>query len=200
MCRSFSHDAIPAEQLLAVLDAARWAPAAGNTAGLRLLLLEEPAAYWDVTLGAARRDRFPWPGLLAAPVLVVVLVSPGAYVARYGEADKAGSGLGRDAAAWAVPYWFVDGGMAAQNLLLAAEAEGLGACFFGLFEHEAAVLAAFGVADGWRAVGTVALGWRDGVSRPSQSAARGRPSLDAVVVRPDRGRNGTVPPFSDTEG
>ena len=50
-----------------------------------------------------------------------------------------------------MPYWWVDGGMAVEHLLLGAVDAGLGACFFGLFDHEAAVLAALGVPDGWRA-------------------------------------------------
>ena len=38
-----------------------------------------------------------------------------------------------------MPYWFIDGGMVVDQLLLAVTDAGLGACFFGLFEHEAAV-------------------------------------------------------------
>ena len=36
-------------------------------------------------------------------------------MARYGEHDKAPTGLGAGAAQWAVPFWFVDAGMAAEN-------------------------------------------------------------------------------------
>ena len=63
--------------------------------------------------------------------------------------------------------------MAVEHLLLGATAVGLGACFFGLFEHEAAVLAALGVPDGWRAVGTIALG-HPAPDEPGRSAARPR--------------------------
>ena len=97
---------------------------------------EETARYWAVTLPDPA--GFRWQGLLRAPVLVIPLVRPDAYAERYGEPDKAPSGLG-DLDAWAVPYWWVDGGMAVQTLLLAAVAEGLGACFFGQFAHEEAV-------------------------------------------------------------
>lgn len=37
------------------------------------------ASYWDTTLAPERRASFPWPGLLVAPVLVVVCTDPGAY-------------------------------------------------------------------------------------------------------------------------
>ena len=57
-----------------------------------------------------------------------------------------------------MPYWWVDGGMAVEHVLLGAVDAGLGACFFGLFDHEPAVFAALGVPEGWRALGTIALG------------------------------------------
>jgi nitroreductase len=58
----------------------------------------------------------------------------------------------------------------------------LGACFFGVFDHEAAVLAALGVPDGWRAVGTVALG-HPADDEPGRSSSRPRPSLGEVIHR-----------------
>jgi nitroreductase len=172
----------------ALLDGARRAPSAGNTQAVRFLVLDTPAAvagYWDLTLPAERRAGFAWPGLLVAPVLVVVLVDPGAYVARYAEPDKAATGLGRDAGEWTVPYWWVDAGAAIQDLLLGLVDAGLGGCLFGLFHHEEAVLRAHGVPDGWRAAGTVALGHRpEGGSGPrGRSAGRARPPLSAVIHR-----------------
>ncbi len=172
-----------------LLDGARRAPSAGNTQAVRFLVLDTPeavAGYWDLTLPAERREGFAWPGLIVAPVLVVVLVDPGAYVARYAEPDKAATGLGRDAGAWGVPYWWVDAGAAVQDLLLGVVDAGLGACLFGLFDHEEAVLRAHGVPSGWRAAGTVALGHPatgPETARPGRSAGRPRPPLDAVVRR-----------------
>lgn len=190
MVRAFGPDpdapaAVDPAVVDALLDAARRAPSAGNSQATRFLVLDTPeavAGYWDLTLPAARRGGFAWPGLLVAPVLVVVLVDPGAYVARYAEPDKAATGLGAGPEAWAVPYWWVDGGAAVQNLLLAVVNAGLGACFFGLFAHEPAVLAAHGVPEGWRAVGTVALG-HPAPDRPGRSAGRPRPALGTVVRR-----------------
>jgi nitroreductase len=133
--------------------------------------------YWATTLPLDRRAAFPWPGLLDAPVLVVVAVDPRVYVSRYGEADKRATGLGAAAAAWPQPMWFIDAGMAVQALLLAAVDESLGACFFGVFEHEASVRALLGAPDLVRVAGTVALGHADSSrDRPSRSAARSRRS------------------------
>jgi nitroreductase len=188
MVRAFRPDPVDPAVLDRVVGAARRAPSAGFTQGVDLLLLDGPAEtarYWDVTLPAARRGTFPWPRLLFAPVLVVVCASPDAYVARYAEPDKAHTHLGAGAAQWHVPFWFVDAGMAAENLLLAATACGLGACLFGVFEHEPAVAAAFGVPAGVRTVATIALGHPDpDADRPSRSAAtRPRRSVGDQVHR-----------------
>ncbi len=184
MCRDFQDRPVAPEVRDRVLAAAFRGPAAGNTAALDLVVLEgaRTGDYWDVTLPPARRDSFRWPGLLRAPLLVVPLVDPDAYVARYAEPDKAASGLGGAAADWPVPHWFVDGGAALMALLLAAEAEGLGALLFGQFDQEAAVLAALGVPPGRRALGTVALVHpAPGGRAPSRSARAGRPDPSAHV-------------------
>jgi nitroreductase len=185
MVRSFRPDPVDPAVVDRCLDLARRAPSAGNSQGWAFVVLEgseQTGRYWDATLPQARRAGFRWQGLVQAPVLVVVLVRPGAWVERYAEGDKAATGLGRGEGVWPVPYWWVDAGMAAEHVLLGAVAEGLGACFFGLFDHEAAVLAELGVPEGWRAVGTVAMG-HPAPDEPGRSARRGRRPLDEVVHR-----------------
>ncbi len=185
MVRAFAPDPVDPDDVERLLDHARRAPSAGNTQAVRFLVLDTPdavAGYWDLTLPAERRPGFSWPGLVAAPVLVVVLVDPGAYAERYAEPDKAQTGLGEGPTAWPVPYWWVDAGAVIQNLLLLVTDAGLGACLIGLFDHESAVLAAHRVPDGWRAVGTIALGWPI-PSRPGRSAERPRPPRTDVVRR-----------------
>ena len=185
MVRAFTDEPVTAGVVDGLLDLARRAPSAGHSQGWAFLVLsgpEETSRYWDVALPADRRAGFRWPGLVAAPVLVVALVRPEAWTERYAEADKAATGLGVGTAAWTVPYWWVDGGMAVEHILLGAVEAGLGACFFGLFGHEAAVLAALGVPDGWRALGTIALG-HPAPDVPGRSASRGRRALDDVIHR-----------------
>ena len=185
MVRAYRADPVDPAELERVLDAARRAPSAGSAQPLDLLVLEGRAQterYWALTFpDPAARAGFRWQGLFAAPVLVVPVVDPGAYASRYGEPDKAATGLG-ELDAWPVPYWWVDGGAAVENLLLAAVDEGLGALLFGLFASEAAVLASFGVPPGRRALGTVALG-HPAPDEPGRSSTRPRRPLAEVVHR-----------------
>ncbi|MGI8661679.1 MAG: nitroreductase family protein [Acidimicrobiales bacterium] len=188
MVRAFRGEPVAPEVLDRVLDAGRRAPAAGNTDGRAFVALigqQDTARYWDVTLPAgAARDGFRWQGLLRAPVLVIVCASPDAYVARYAEPDKASTGLGARLEGWATPYWTVDAAFATMRVLDACVAEGLGACFFGLFDHEAAVKAAFGIPEPWQAIGTVAIGHPEGAADElGRSATRARPTLADVVHR-----------------
>lgn len=180
MVRSFERRPVDAQVLDRVLDAARRVPSAGNSQGLDLLVIDDPEPYWSMTF-AGDRSSFRWQGLFDASVLVVPIVDPAAYARRYSEADKAATGLGR-VDAWTVPYWWIDGGMAVQNLLLAAVDEGLGAVLFGIFEHELAVLSAYGVPAGRRALGVVALG-HPAPDEPGRSAARPRRTLADVTHR-----------------
>lgn len=182
MVRAFADRPVADDLLVELVDLARRAPSAGNTQPWEVLVLtgDDVRRYWSVTLESP--EQFRWQGLLTAPVLVVPYVRPGAYLDRYAEPDKAATGLGEDTSAWTVPYWWVDGGAAVQNLLLAVTAAGLGACLFGQFAHEPAVRAEFGVPDDRRALGTVAIG-HPVADEPGASAGRSRVPLDDVVHR-----------------
>ena len=184
MVRRFDPTPIPPELLDGVLDAARRAPSAGFSQGFDLVVLEGPeqtARYWDVTLPPERRDSLT--GVLQAPVLVLPLADPAAYLRRYSEPDKAAAGL-QQAEAWPVPYWDVDAGFATMLLLLAAVDAGLGALFFGIFHDEQRLLQELGVPAGLHPIGTVALGYPAADDRPSGSPrTRPRRPLDEVIHR-----------------
>jgi nitroreductase len=184
MVRAFESRSVAPELVDRLLELARRAPSAGNTQPWAFVVLEGDAAreLWNVTLDAERRATFRWQRLLDAPVVVLALVSPDAYVERYGEPDKRATALGAGQSAWPVPYWWVDGGMAVQTLLLAATDAGLGALFYGLFDHERPVLDRVGVPPRWRALGAVALGW-PAQDEPGRSAVRPRRPLGDVVHR-----------------
>ncbi len=185
MVRAFTSEPVDPVVVDGLVDLARRAPSAGNSQGWAFVVLEgadQTAVYWDAALPVERRASFRWPGLVAAPVLILALVRPDAWVERYAEPDKVLTGLGVGAEQWRVPYWWVDGGMAIEHLLLGAVDAGLGACFFGLFDHEESVLDALGVPTGWRGLGCVALG-HAATSDPGRSAARARHPLEHVLHR-----------------
>ncbi|MGQ0616353.1 MAG: nitroreductase family protein [Acidimicrobiia bacterium] len=187
MIRAYRPDAVPTDVLDRVLDAGRRAPSAGNSQGWDFVVLEGPeetSRYWDITFPADRRADFGHPGLFAAPVLVVALANPRAYVERYRRPDKAGTGLGTGTDRWPVPYWTVDTSFAAMAMLLAAVDEGLGALFFGIFAGADRLLAHLGVPPGHEPIGTIALGWPDPAAEaPGRSGGRPRRDLDDVVHR-----------------
>lgn len=185
MVRTFTDEPVATATVDQLLDMARRAPSAGNSQGTAFVVLDTVVAvagYWDVAFPEDRRPGFRWPGLFTAPVLIVVVCSPAAYVERYAETDKIATGLGGGPESWPIPYWYVDAGMAVQTLLIGAVDRCLGAGFFGLFEHERDVLASLGVPDGWRGVGTVALG-HPAPDRPGRSQVRLRRPSHEVIRR-----------------
>lgn len=187
MTRSFRVDPVDPAVLDRMVDLASRAPSAGKTQGWHLLVLEGPATarYWDITLPEPKRSRFRWQGLLDAPVLMLALADPEAYVERYAQPDKERTGLGSGADAWPVPYWTVDASMSVMTLLHAAEDEGLGALFFGVFQREDDVRAAFAIPDRMVMIGAIALGHpeRDASEDAGRSSSRRRRRPDEIIHR-----------------
>jgi nitroreductase len=158
MVRAYVPEPVDPDALDRVLDAARRAPTAGLSDALDLLVLTEAsdrARFWDLAFPV--RDDYGWPHLFDAPVVIVPFVEPDAYARRYAQPDKAVAGLA-DLDAWPAPYWWIDGGAAVENVLLAATGEGLGSSLFGLFVNEDEIRRAFGVPDGRRALGGITIG------------------------------------------
>ena len=190
MVRAFDPSPIEPAVLNKILNSLFQAPSAGFTQGLEVLVLdnlESIEQFWSLTFSSSeKRSAFRWQGLFDAPVLLIPVVSPDAYAIRYGEPDKAASGLG-ELSKWNVPYWWVDGGMGVMAGLLRAVDQDLGALFFGLFENEASVLKAFDVPSNYRALGAIALGYPGsdvpGSDEPGRSASRPRRSHDDVIHR-----------------
>jgi len=199
MVRSFSAEPIDHDTVHLLVDDALRSPTAGNTKGVAWIVLEgdRTALYWSsTTTDGWRRTSRRWPGLSRAPVAALCLSSPAAYLARYGEPDKARSRLGPvgvpdgegagdegagDEGAWVVPYWFGDAAFSTMLLLLGAVGAGLGACFLGNFRGEEALLATLGVDDGWRLFGSVLLGYPDGHDYRSASLDRADPATGGRI-------------------
>jgi nitroreductase len=148
-----------------VLRAAASAPSAGHSQGVDFLVIEAAAGrrrFFEQTTDPAWRNRQGGSAedLMPAPLVVLPLADPSAYVARYALADKSASGLaGLAAEEWPVPYWLVDAAFATMLLLLAATNAGLGALFFRLHRDPGAFLAEAGVPPDRQVIGAVAIGW-----------------------------------------
>ena len=172
-------------------DMASWcelalrAPTAGNSSGVRFVVVEHPrvseyfaAATDEEWRSTARRA----PGLLRAGGVVLAVSNPQFYTERYAETDKARSGLS-DVDAWPVPYWHTDAAMATMQLLLAVEDAGWSSCFWGNFRNEAAVLSLAGLESPWRLFGSVLIGRNDGQDITSSSLSREVPTRASRVLR-----------------
>ncbi len=160
-CRSFSPDPMAEADLAWVLEAARWAPSAGNLQPWRFVVVKGGTARQQLAR-AAGQDF-----LAAAPVVIAVCAVAEESAARYG---RRGRSL----------YCLQDTAAATQNILLAATELGLGSCWVGAFD-EAAAAAALALPPGWRPVALVPLG--RALERP---ASRARRPLAELVVARDR--------------
>ena len=149
MVRSFDGSPVDQDWLDELCAQALWAPTAGNSAGVRMYTIgaNDVGAYFDVATDEHWRTHSRRAGALRRAGAVVLVTSrPDDYVARYGEPDKAASGLSqRDA--WPLPYWHTDAAMATMALLMLLEESGWQAALWGAFRHATAVLNWAGVPD-----------------------------------------------------
>ena len=182
MVRSFEARPIDPEVVERLLANAQRAPSAGFSQGWAFLVLEGADAkrYWDALWPEPRRSEFGWPDMFNAPLLVVCLSNKSQYLDRYALPDKGWTD--RDPKRWPVPYWDIDTGMAALNILLTAVDAGLGAVFFGV-PDQAKLRETFGIPGEHTAIGTIAIGHPKAQDRPSPSLKLGHRRSEDVVHR-----------------
>ncbi len=186
MVRAFDDLPVDPSALTELLDLARRAPSAGHTAATEFVVLtgDDRRRYWDLTLPAERRANFTFSTLPLAGALVLVLTTPEAYPQRYSEPDKRRTGLGEGLDRWPVPFWWVDAGAVIENLLLLVADRGLGACLFGVFEHEAAICTELNIPPDRRIVAAIAVGHPSDDSGPrGRSQDRSRPPIEQIIHR-----------------
>ena len=197
MVRRFRPDRdVPFDTVERLVRLAQRAPSAGHTQGWDVLALTDAAdreRFWDVTRDSTATEpdaRSPWlSGVSAAPVLLVMLADPTAYLDRYAEPDKGWTDRSLDR--WPIPYWDTDTAMAAMIVLLGAVDAGLGALFFGVpgSRHDA-LRAAYAVPSDRRVVGVIALGHEAERVR-SPSLRRGRRPVAEVLHHGRFGESGS---------
>ena len=183
MSRSFSDQKVDTSIITSCIDLARRAPSAGNSQGWHVLLLENESIqrYWDVALPAERREGFAFPLLLQAPVIILSMCDPTAYLERYSEPDKKTTGLGAGLDQWVAPYWTIDASFATMTFLLALEDVKLGALFFA-HSNEAGLREEFNIPDHIEILGTIAVGHEAAGPKPQgRSAERIRRSVESII-------------------
>jgi nitroreductase len=188
MVRDYDPDRpVPPEVRERLLQHAVRAPSAGFSQGWAFLVLEDAAdreRFWRASTSPEDEARMDaWLARMRrAPLLIVPLSHKQAYLDRYAEPDK--GSVDKDEARWPVPYWDVDTGMAALLVLLTAVDEGLAACFFGIQPAQHPTFhAAFGVPEGYTAIGCISVGYAGSDDRRSPSLRRGRRPVVEVVHR-----------------
>lgn len=183
MSRSFSDQEVDITVITSCIDLASRAPSAGKSQGWHVLLLENESTqrYWDVALPSERRESFAFPLLLRAPVIVLSMCDPTAYLDRYSEPDKKTTGLGAGLDKWTAPYWTIDASFATMIFLLGLEDVKLGALFFA-HSNEAGLRREFNIPEHIEILGTIAIGHEiKGPKRQGRSAERIRRSVESII-------------------
>jgi nitroreductase len=156
--RAFTEERVSDEDLLKLLGAARMAPSAGNIQPWSFVVVK--ASQIKKRLAeAALNQHF----IEEAPVVIVACADE--------ERSKQGYGSRGEQL-----YCIQDTAAAVQNMLLAAVALGLGACWVGAF-HENEVRDALNIPAGLRPVAIIPVGWPDEQPQP-----RFKRSLEDIVV------------------
>ncbi len=176
MVRNYTGEPVGPDVLDRILDTGVRIPSAGFSQGVFLVAVTDAETRGEIARLCGEEeyvaDGFdPW--ISGAPVHILVCVSSAVYADRYAAADKGGpdSPLA-DADNWPVPYWWVDGGAAVQNLLLAAVDEGLAAGFLGS-QRMPEIKTLLGIPDNVSPIGIVTVG-HPAPDRKSGSLKRGR--------------------------
>jgi nitroreductase len=115
--RQFKDEAIPEDKLNTILEAALWAPSAGNTRCARFFVVRDADTKKRLA-SEAGHQLF----IAQAPVAIVVAADLEAVEKGYGERGRS-------------TYALQDAAAATQNIMLAAADLGYGSCWVGAFEE-----------------------------------------------------------------
>ena len=145
--RSYQDKPVEDEKIRKVLEAAHWAPSAGNLQSVEYIIVKDEKIkekLAEASFGQAQPSD--------APVNIVVCVNF-ERISHYG---KRGEDL----------YSLQESGASIQNLMLTAHSLGLGTCWIGAFDERVA-REALGLPEHVRPVGIIPLGYPEG--KPSSA-------------------------------
>ncbi|UCG79248.1 MAG: nitroreductase family protein [Nitrospirota bacterium] len=148
--RRFSDRAVEQEKLDKIFDAIRQAPSWANMQCWRIVAVKDEGTKQKISEYSFVEKIFAPMGYKANPSQKGLAEAPVVLVMC---ADPAGSGQvrGQD-------YYLADIGIAAQNLMLAAQGQGLGTVFVGLYDEDE-IKKLLGIPDNVRVVGLFPLGY-----------------------------------------
>lgn len=157
--RAYKKQDVSEEKVEKLLEAARWAPSAGNLQPWEFVVVRTQAVKARLAEAALNQKYVE-----EAPVVIVVCANEKRSSARYGTRGKA-------------LYCIQDTAAAVQDILLTAYSVGLGSCWVGAFDEDA-VKGVLKAPEGVRPVAIVLVGYAD----EAPSAPRRR-LLSQVVHR-----------------
>lgn len=155
--RAYKEQELPTGTVEKLIDAARWAPSAGNIQPWAFVVAASPDMKKKLSSAAYNQKD-----LEAASVVIVVCVDEKRAGQSYGERGK-------------TLYCIQDTAAAVQNILLSAYSLGLGSCWVGAF-NEDQVRKAIAAPSNMRPVALVPVGYPD-----EEPVARGRRPLSEIM-------------------
>jgi nitroreductase len=126
--RKYIDKPVEDEKLQSVLEAVRMAPSWANYQCWRLVVIREKSMKQRISELSYVESFFAPKGYKSNPSMKALAEAPVVIVLC---ADPGQSGV-----LWGQNYYLVDIGLAAQNLMLAAKAQGLGTVFVGVYDEE----------------------------------------------------------------
>jgi len=158
--RKYLDKPVEDEKLQAVLEAVRLAPSWANMQCWRMVVVTDREAKEKISDLSYVESFFAPKGYKANPSKKALAEAPVVIVLC---ADPSQSG-----SLWGQSYYLVDTGIASENLMLAARAQGLGTVFVGVYD-EVKVKGILGIPQNIRVVGLFPLGY------PTEEGKAGAP-------------------------
>ena len=155
--RAFKKQNVPEEIVEKLIDAASWAPSAGNIQPWEFVIVRKPAVKKKLAQAALNQAYVE-----EAPVVIVVCADTERSSMGYGVRGKN-------------LYCIQDTAAATQNILLTAYSLGLGSCWIGAFNEDEAK-EALNAPEGLRPVAIIPVGYPN--ETPQQ---RGRRFISQIV-------------------
>jgi len=154
--RKYTKDPVPEDLIVKILDAGRWAPSASNRQPWSFIVLKDEEVRRKIA-EATTYGKF----LAEAPLGIAVVVDPQAST-----------------------HPVEDGAIAAQNMLLAAHALGLGACWIGSYNsfYEEKIKTILSIPKNKRLLSIISIGF------PAESPTKTRKELRQIVFTDQYGK------------